>query len=78
MAFKEFREYLLEEKFSMNCLNNKIEISNYEEIDHFDNNKIIIKYSDGMVLIEGKNLIISKLMKDAILIKGNINKVEFK
>lgn len=62
----------------MNCLNNKIEISNYEEIDHFDNNKIIIKYSDGMVLIEGKNLIISKLMKDAILIKGNINKVEFK
>lgn len=78
MNIHKFRDYLFDEKFSMNVLKNKIEILNYSEIGHFDSNKIIVRYSEGNIIINGKNLIISKLMDDSILIKGNINNIEFR
>ena len=78
MNIHKFRSYLLEDSFSMNVLKNKIEISNYTDIGHFDTNKIIIKYSEGDVVISGKNLIISRLMNDSILIKGIINNIELR
>lgn len=78
MGIHEFRSYLLEDKFSMNVLKNRIEIINYDLIDHFDSNKIIVKFNDGSIIISGKNLIISRLMKDSILIKGIINNIELR
>lgn len=78
MNIHKFRSYLLEEKFSMNVLKNKVEIANYTMVDHFDSNKIIIKYLDGTIIINGNNLIISRLMEDAILIKGSINNIELR
>ena len=78
MDIHKFRSYLLEDKFSMNVLKNKVEISNYTDIGHFDINKIIIKYEDGEVVIKGNDLIISRLIKDSILIKGNISNIELR
>ena len=78
MNIHKFRSYLLEEQFNMNVFKDKVEITNYTEIDHFDINKIIIKYDKGEVVINGKNLIISRLMSDSILIKGNINNIELR
>ena len=78
MNSHKFRSYLLEDKFSMNVLKNRIEILNYLEISHFENNKIIIKYEEGEVVILGSNLIISRLMDDSLLIKGNINNIELR
>lgn len=78
MNIHKFRSYLLEDRFSMNVLKNKIEISNYLDIGHFDTNKIIIKYDEGEVVIKGDNLIISRLMNDSILIKGNIFNIELR
>ena len=78
MNIHKFRSYLLEDTFVMNVFKNKIEISNYIDIGHFDINKIIIKYDLGEVVIKGDDLIISRLMKDSILIKGNINNIELR
>lgn len=78
MGIHEFRSYLLEDKFTMNVLKNRVEIVNYDIVDHFDSNKIVIKYNEGIVIINGKNLIISRLMKDSILIKGSINNIELR
>ncbi|MBE6160104.1 MAG: hypothetical protein E7157_03550 [Lactobacillales bacterium] len=78
MNIHKFRSYLLEDNFSMNVLKDKIEIMNYKEVGHFDNNKIIIKYEDGEIVIKGNNLIISRLMNDSILIKGSINNIELR
>lgn len=78
MNIHKFRSYLLEDRFSMNVLKNKVEISNYLDIGHFDTNKIIIKYDEGEVRILGDNLIISRLMNDSILIKGNIFNIELR
>ncbi len=78
MNIHKFRSYLLEDNFSMNVLKNKVEIMNYIEISHFDNNKIKIKYDDGEITIKGDNLIISKLMNDSILISGDIFNIELR
>ena len=78
MNIHKFRSYLLEDNFSMNVLKDKIEIMNYKEVGHFDNNKIIIKYEDGEIVIKGNNLIISRLMNDSILIKGSISNIELR
>lgn len=78
MSIHKFRSYLLEDNFSMNVFKNKIEIMNYIEVGHFDNNKIIIKYEDGEIVIKGNNLIISRLMNDSILIKGSISNIELR
>lgn len=59
-------------------LDNRIDIINYKYIDHFDNNKIIIKLDINNIFIYGNNLIISKLISDEVLISGNIDKIEFR
>lgn len=77
MNIHKFNDYLLEKKFNMNITNNYIEILNYLSIDHFDSNLIIIKYLNGIIKIIGNNLIIKRLLKDFIIVKGDIKKIEW-
>ena len=72
------RNVILEEQFKINYIKNKLGIINYIDISHFDNNKIIIKYKEGNILVSGENLVVSKLTKDEILIEGSIEKIEFR
>lgn len=72
------RNYILDNQFKIIMLKNKINIINYLEIDLFDEEKIIIRYKDGVVIVVGNNLIISKLLDDELLISGDISKVEFR
>ena len=69
---------LLEEDFKMQYVEKKLGIANYNDISHFDSNKIIISYKNGSVLISGGNLVVSKLIKDELLIEGNIEKIELR
>ena len=66
------RNYILENDFKIIYLTNKLNIVNYSDISHFDNNKIIINYKGG------KNLVVSKLVSDELLIEGSINNIEFR
>jgi len=77
MNIHKFNDYLLEKKFNMNITNNYIEVLNYECIDHFDSNSIKIKYLDRIVTIKGNNLIVKRLLKDFIIIKGDIKNIEW-
>lgn len=72
------RSYFLDEQFQILYLPNKIDIINYQEIDSFDEEKIRIRYQEGMVILSGHNLSISKLLKDEVLISGDIEKIEFR
>ena len=72
------REYIYNNKFQIYLINNNINILNYEEVSSFDENKIIIKHRDGIVVINGKNLVISKLLSDELLVTGNITNIEFR
>ena len=57
---------------------NKIDIVNFTTIQHFDETNIILKINDKSVIIKGKNLVISKLVVDEVLIEGMIDKIEFR
>lgn len=71
-----FRNYLLEEEFVVNIQKDRVNVVNYINIDHFDTNKIIIRYDGGLLTVNGKNLVVSKLLNDEVLITGNIKNVE--
>jgi len=76
--FDDFRSFILEEQFSIHIYQNKINVVNYDSIGHFDSNEVRIYYNNGEVIIKGKNLVVSKLMKQEILVVGNIGTMEFR
>ena len=73
---KKLQNYILDNEFKMVVLTNKVDIVNYVDIDHFDSNKIIIRYNAGVVIVKGEDLIISKLLTDEILINGKLKSIE--
>ena len=75
---KDLRNYILEDDFKIVYLTNKLDIVNYECIDHFDTDKIIVRYSGGTIIIKGEDLIISKLLNDEILVSGIIKNIELR
>ena len=49
---------------------------------HFDNNKVMVRYiknnTTHNLIIKGRNLIVSKLKKNVVLIEGVIDNLEFR
>ncbi len=76
MSFDKLRTYIMEDEFEVKLLNNRINILNYGTIDHLDSNKIIIRYKQGKITINGNNLVLSKLLKDELLIIGKIKNID--
>lgn len=72
------KNIILEEDFKITYIKNKIGIINYQDITSFNSNKIIISYKDGNIFISGENLVVSKLVKDELLIEGKIEKIELR
>ena len=75
---RDLRNYILEKDFRVNYIKDKLNIVNYDCIDHFSDDKVMIRYNEGVLVISGENLIISKLLDDEILISGIIKAVLFK
>ena len=64
--------YLEDKTFEIIVKDNKVDIINYKEIIDFSTNKISLKYDNKIINIDGKNLIISKMLDDELLITGII------
>lgn len=76
--FKDLRSYILEDDFKITFINNKVNIVNYDSIDHFDSNKVIIRSEKQSVTVKGDKLFVSKLLNDEVLIEGQITNIEFR
>lgn len=72
------RSYINDSDTKLTIFNNKINIVNYIDIGHFDNNKIVVKLKNKDIIIKGKELVVSKLINDEILITGEFNNIEFR
>lgn len=64
--------YLEDKNCEIIIKENKVDIINFKEIIDFSTNKISLKCDDKIINIEGKNLIISKMLDDELLITGII------
>ncbi len=70
------KNYLKSEEYYIILYSNFIYIYNYQEIIKFTDTFISLKLEKIKVNILGTNLLITKLEKKELLIKGNILKVE--
>ena len=73
--FTNIKDYISENNYKITITNNVINIVNYIEIKEFSSTKIIIKYKNGYTTIDGKSLVISKMLDNEILIMGSINSI---
>lgn len=74
----KFRNYILEDELKITILENCVNIVNYQEIGHFDSNKIIVRHEKGSIIVNGEKLVVSKLMEEEVLITGKIKNIELR
>ena len=74
----QIRNYLLEEEFTMEVTKEQVHVANYTSIGHFDSNRVSIRYEKGELCIKGERLVINRLMKDEVLVTGNIESIELR
>ncbi len=67
--------YLYDREYKIIIKENYVNIINYDEIIDFNLTNISIKYQNKIISIEGKNLTISKMIEDEVLITGNISNI---
>ncbi len=77
-VIRSLKNYVFENKLKITILTDMVDIENFDEIDHFDDNKIMVKYNNKIIIVKGINLIISKLLENELLISGKIDGIEFK
>ena len=71
----KLNRYLEDKNYKIVIKHNFINIINIEEIIDFSINKITLRCNNQIIIIEGKNLIISKMLEDEVLILGTIYNV---
>ena len=64
--------YLEDKNYEIIIKENKINIINFKEIIDFSVSKITLRCDNKIINIEGKNLIISKMLDVELLITGSI------
>lgn len=73
--FNNIRNFINENEFKIIIDNNYIDIINFSKIINITDNLVKIK-QNKIINIYGKNLRVSKMLDDELLIMGNINKIE--
>ena len=71
-----FKSYLKKEEYYVILYSNYIYIYNYNEIKKFTDTFICLELNKFTLNIIGNDLLITKMEKNELLIKGNILKVE--
>lgn len=74
--FDNITRYIDDKKYKITIFDNRINIINYIEIKEFSSNKIIIKNNISNTTIYGKNLVITKMQDDELLITGDIKNID--
>ncbi len=64
--------------FSINIIENTIDINNFIDITILESNKIVLEIPNGYLRIYGNNLTVSKLLDKEVMINGSITSLEFK
>jgi sporulation protein YqfC len=75
-VLSKISDYVYEKGVEIHIYKDKVNIVNYIDISDFNNNKVKVKHSDGIVTIIGQKLVVSKLINDEILISGEIKQIE--
>ena len=75
---KSINKFIKNNEFSINILENLININNFIDIIILESDKIVLKIPSGFLKITGNDLIIKKLLDSELLITGTIKSLEFR
>ncbi len=73
---EKISNYVNDKEFRLTLYTDKIHIINYKKIISLENNYLSILCLNKKILVTGNNLILSKILDNELLIKGNINNIE--
>lgn len=73
--FNYLDRYLTDNEYKITITNNYLNIINYQEILDFSNKEISIRHNNGITIIKGNNLVVSKMQDEELLIKGDIKSI---
>jgi len=70
--------YLNDQEYRIIIEKDYVNINNYIEILDFNSSIVSIKHNKGITKIKGKDLVVSKMLDNEVLIIGNIKEIEVK
>lgn len=73
--FNKLNNYINDSEYRVIIGNNYVNIVNYIKILDFTSSVIRVENKYGKTIVNGSNLVISKMLDDEILIVGNINNI---
>ena len=76
--FDRLNNYIIENNFKITIGINYVNVVNYTLVLDFNSNLVSIKYNNGIVDISGTNLVVNKMLKDEILVTGNIENIKLR
>ena len=76
MSILNLDRYLMDTTYKIIIKDNTINIINYEEIKDFSSNKIVVKTKKNITTIIGKDLVVSKMQDNEVLITRLIKTIE--
>ncbi len=71
------KDFLYDQKYFISFFNEQIHLFNFVEIKKFTDLKIEFSFEKFDILIEGEKLVITKMLKNEVLVKGNIKSLLF-
>lgn len=75
--FNYLDRYIVDSEFKVIIMNDYLNVVNYSEVIDFSSKEISIRYDRGIMIINGDNLVVSKMLDDELLIKGNIKSISY-
>ena len=68
--------YINDNRFKMTVFSDSIYLVNYKRIISIEDNYISFYTDNSKIVISGNNLVLKKILKEELLISGNISKIE--
>ena len=75
--FNNIKNYLYDNEWKIHIYDKKINIVNYIDIVTLEDNRVSVKYQNGIIVIKGKKLSVNKMLDNEMVITGIISSVEF-
>ena len=76
LIIDNIKNFLYDKKYFINIFDNYIHVFNYIKLNDFNDSMIKLSFLDFDLIIKGKNLFITKMLKNELLIKGELLTME--
>lgn len=68
--------YLYDRDYIVCLYDNCVYIFNYAHLDLFNDTKIVVSLKNKVITLKGNNMLIGRITKEELLIKGDISGIE--